>query len=97
MSSKSVASFYKTIDGKYSLQSFDLGARSNIYYNNQTFKIEFRNTFFLLKEYAKKRSGRNNRINLSKPIYLSTPQKDEVSSGVKSILLSQKEIEFVND
>ncbi|GEM69290.1 hypothetical protein SMI01S_28960 [Sphingobacterium mizutaii NBRC 14946 = DSM 11724] len=52
---------------------------------------------FLLKEYAKKRSGRNNWIDLSKPIYLSTPQKDEESSGVKSILLSQKEIEFVND
>ncbi|WFB64873.1 hypothetical protein PZ892_06600 [Sphingobacterium sp. WM] len=36
LSSKSVASFYKTIDGKYSLQSFDLDTGSNIYDINQT-------------------------------------------------------------
>src|SRR5690606_9146521 len=68
--------------------------------NDSTYFAKFFNPyltsyyFYLLKEYAKKGSGRNNWIDLPKPIYLSTPQKDEVSSGVKSILLSQKDIEL---
>lgn len=85
--------FYKAINNKWSIKSFETKVDLSITYDNKTHDAIFKNNIYVLKETAVKKVNDNGLIDLTKPIYQNLPTNTITNSN--SILLSEDEKEFV--
>lgn len=89
-------SFEKKLDGKLSLNKFELTSLNTISYNNKVFRNDFVNTYYKLQEYPSKQQHKKGAVDLSIPLYRNTAQKHVYEKSL-SVNLSKKELEFIAD
>lgn len=88
-------SFYKNNDNKWSLKNFISIVDSSISYNNRTYSVIFENNIYVLKETKINKVNNDGLIDLTKPLYQNLPEN--TITNTNSVLLSEKELNFIND
>ena len=95
--SRTKHSFFKNLDGKYSLKSLSLFNETELIYQGKTFNLSIDNSFFLLKETAKRKADKGNSIDLNIPLHKNIPEKAGTVSSKNSILLNEDEEKFIEN
>jgi hypothetical protein len=85
--------FYKSIENKWTLNSFQANADFSITYNDKTHFANIKNNIYVLKETAVKKVSNEGLMDLSKPIYQNLPSNTITNSN--SILLTEVEKKFI--
>jgi len=87
--------FYKSIENKWTLNSFQANADFSITYNDKTNFGNIKNNIYVLKETAVKKVTNEGLMDLTKPIYQNLPSNSFTNSN--SILLSEEEKKFIGE
>jgi hypothetical protein len=87
--------FYKSIENKWTLNSFQTNADFSVTYNDKTHFGNIKNNIYVLKETAVKKVTNEGLMDLTKPIYQNLPTNSITSSN--SILLTEEEKKFIGE
>lgn len=85
--------FYKSINDKLTLKSFESNIEGSISYDNKIHPSVFGNSIYVLKETNTIKVNNDGLIDLSKPIYQSLPANTITTTN--SILLNEDESDFI--
>lgn len=85
--------FNKSLNNKWSLESYTAKVDMGLTYGNKAHEIIFENKIYVLKETAVKKVNNDGLIDLTKPIFQSLPSK--TISNSNSILLTEEERKFI--
>lgn len=85
--------FYKTLNDKLSLKTYEAVVNANVTYNKNVHTADFVNKIYVLNETNVKKVSNSGLIDLTKPIYDSLPSKEVKSTN--GILLTDREKEFM--
>lgn len=87
--------FYKSIENKWTLNSFQAKVDFSITYNAKTHFANIKNNIYVLKETAVKKVTNEGLMDLTKPIYQNLPSNTITNSN--SILLTEEEKNFIRE
>lgn len=85
--------FYKALNDKLTLKSFESNIEGSISYDNKIHPSVFGNSIYVLKETNTTKVNNDGLIDLSKPIYQSLPANTITTTN--SILLNENESDFI--
>lgn len=86
--------FLKNKEGRWGIKYFNISLNGFLEYDSIQHPVLLSNSLFVLKETKVKKSSEKESIDLNKPIYKNLPSETIFNSN--TILLSEKEMEFIN-